>query len=206
MKLPVVLNIGDEVVIFGGGQVALRKVEYLSNFTKNISVVTKEAFPLPEHVKLIIKSINIQDIPNYISKNVALVVAALSDSDINYAIAKWCKNHDILINVVDNTEQSTILFPALSQKNDLCISISTSGKCPYLARKIREDTDLWIEEKARWLEVLSPIREKLVGIEEKNRVLSKIYNNPKVIELIKEGNTNDALKSAWEVYHVHFKH
>jgi siroheme synthase-like protein len=206
LKLPVVLNIGDEVVIFGGGHVALRKIEYISNFTKNITVVTKEAFTLPDHVKLIIKSINIQDIPNYISENTALVIAALSDSDINYAIADWCKNHDILINVVDNAEHSTILFPALSKKNDLSISISTSGKCPFLARKIREDTDLWIEEKARWLEVLSPIRDKLVGIEEKNRILSKIYNNPKIENMIKEGNIKDAIKNAWEVYNVHIKH
>jgi siroheme synthase-like protein len=206
LKLPVVLNIRDEVVIFGGGHVALRKIEYISNFTKNISVVTKEAFNLPDYVKLIIKSININDIPNYISENTALVISALSDSDINYAIADWCKNHDILINVVDNTEHSTILFPALSKKNDLSISISTSGKCPFLARKIREDTDRWIEEKARWLEVLSPIREKLVGIEEKNHILSIIYEDIEVKKMIKEGNTKNAIKKAWEIYNVHLKH
>ncbi len=206
MRIPVVLNIGDEVVIFGGGQVALRKIKYLSKFTKNISVISKDVFSSLDHVKIIIKSINIQDIPKYISKNTALVVTALSDSDMNHAIAKWCYNHNILVNVVDNAEQSTILFPALSQKNDLNISISTSGKCPFLARKIREEIDLEIEEKSRWLKVLSPIREKLVGVEEKNNILSNIYNNPEFKKMIKKGDIKNAKKGAWEVYNVHRKH
>ena len=206
MRIPVVLNIGDEVVIFGGGQVALRKIKYLSKFTKNISVISKDVFSSLDHVKIIIKSINIQDIPKYISKNTALVVTALSDSDMNHAIAKWCYNHNILVNVVDNAEQSTILFPALSQKNGLNISISTSGKCPFLARKIREEIDLEIEEKSRWLKVLSPIREKLVGVEEKNNILSNIYNNPEFKKMIKKGDIKNAKKGAWEVYNVHRKH
>ena len=206
MKLPAVLNIGDEVVIFGGGQIALRKIKYLSNFTKNITVVTKETLPLPDYAKLIITSINTQDIPKFIPENTALVVVALSNSVMNLTIAEWCNNHDILVNVVDNAEPSTILFPALSQKNGLNISISTSGKCPFLARKIREEIDLGIEEKSRWLEVLSPIRDKLVGIEEKNHILSNIYDNLEVKKMVKEGNLENAKKRAWKVYNVHRKH
>ncbi len=206
MKLPTVLNIGDNVVIFGGGEVALRKIKYLSNFTKDITVVTKEAFPLPKHVKLTISPINIQNISKFIPENTALVVAALSDSGTNHSIAEWCHSHDILVNVVDNPDPSTVLFPALSHKSDLNVLVSTSGKCPFLARKIREDIDVWIEEKSRWLEVLGPIRERLVGTEEKNNVLSNIYDNPEIGRMVKGGDLENAKKRAWEIYNVHCKH
>ncbi len=206
MKLPTVLNIGDNVVIFGGGKVALRKVKYLSNFTKDITVIAKESRSLPEHVKLTISSIDIQNISKFIPENTALVVAALSDSGMNHSIAEWCHSHHILVNVVDNPGPSTVLFPALSHKSDLNVAVSTSGKCPFLARKIREDIDVWIEEKSRWLEVLGPIRERLVGTEEKNNVLSNIYDNPEIGRMVKGGDLENAKKRAWEVYNVHCKH
>ena len=206
MKLPAVLNIEDNVVIFGGGEVAQRKVKYLSKFTKNIMVVAKNTLPLPKHVEHTIASITIKDIPRFIPKNTALVIAALSDSDINHAIAKWCHNHDILVNVVDDQEPSTVLFPALSHKDNLNIAVSTSGKCPFLARKIREDIDLWIEEKAGWLEVLAPLREKLVGIDGKNHILTNIYENPEIRKMVEEGDLKNAKKKAWEAYNVHRKH
>ncbi|UCF49145.1 MAG: bifunctional precorrin-2 dehydrogenase/sirohydrochlorin ferrochelatase [Thermoplasmatales archaeon] len=203
MKIPVVLNIGDKVVIFGGGKVAIRKVEYLSKFTKNISVIAEKANTLPKHVEFIKASITSKNILKFIPKNTALVIAALSDSNINHEIAKWCNNHNILVNVVDDIEPSNVLFPALSKNNDLNISISTSGKCPFLSRKLREDIDLWIEEKSRWLEILSPIREKLVGMDKKNQVLSKIYDNPEIQKLVKAGDIENALKKAWEVFNVY---
>ncbi len=206
MKLPTVLNIGDNVVIFGGGKVALRKVKYLSNFTKNITVIAKESLPLPKHVKLIISKIDIQNISRFIPKDTALVVAALSDSSMNQSIAEWCHSHHILVNAVDNPKPSTVLFPALSHKSGLNVAVTTSGKCPFLARRIREDIDVWIEEKSRWLEVLGPIRERLIGTEKKNSVLSNIYDNPEIGKMVKEGDIENAKKQAWEVYNVYCKH
>ena len=206
MKLPTVLNIGDNVVIFGGGKVALRKVKYLSNFTKDITVIAKETLPLPKLVKLIISPIDIQNISKFIPENTALVVAALSDSDMNHSIAEWCHSHHTLVNVVDNPDLSTLLFPALSHKNDLNVLVSTLGKCPFLARKIREDIDVWIEEKSRWLEVLGPVRERIIDIEKRNSVLSDIYDNPEIGRMVKEGDLENAKKRAWEIYNVHCKH
>lgn len=206
MKLPTVLNLDGPVVIFGGGSVALRKVEYLSKFTRDISVVAEDFLPMPEHVSLHTASLKADDIPDFIPENTALVVAALSDSNLNRAIAEWCRDNGILVNVVDGPRPSTVLFPALSHGGELNIAVSTSGKCPFLARKIREELDVWIKEKERWLEVLAPVREKLVGMTEKNQVLSMVYGDPEVARLVKEGNTEGAKKKAWEVYDVHRKH
>lgn len=202
MSLPTVLKLEGPVIVFGGGRVGHRKVEYISNFTQDITVVAKDPLPMPDHVKLSITDLKPQDIPGSIPANASLVIGALSDTEMNRAIGDFCRDRGILVNVVDDPESSTILFPALSHEGKLSVSVSTSGECPFLARKIREEVDTWIPEKARWLEVLGPIREKLIGSEEKNRVLSTIYGDPDVAGRVRENDLEGAQAKAWEVYNV----
>jgi siroheme synthase-like protein len=202
MSLPTVLKLEGPVIVFGGGRVGHRKVEYISNFTKDITVVAKDSLPMPDYVKLSVTDLRSQDIPGSIPANASLVISALSDTDMNRAIGEFCRDRGIPVNVVDDPESSTILFPALSHQGKLSVSVSTSGECPFLARKIREEVDTWIPEKARWLEVLGPIREKLVGSEEKNHVLSTIYGDPDVAGKVRENDLEGAQAKAWEVYNV----
>jgi siroheme synthase-like protein len=202
MSLPTVLKLDGPVIVFGGGRVGHRKVEYVSNFTKDIIVVAKDSLPMPDYVKLNITDLKSQDIQDSIPADASLVIGALSDTEMNRAIGEFCRDRGILVNVVDDPESSTILFPALSHEGELSVSVSTSGECPFLARKIREEVDTWIPEKARWLEVLAPIREKLIGSEEKNRVLSMIYGDSDIAGMVKENDLEGAQAKAWEVYNV----
>lgn len=203
MRLPTVLNVEGPVIVFGGGDVGLRKVEYLLRFNADVTVVDKRDIPLPEGVKLLRKHVSPEDLPDIIPEGTTLVVGALSSREMNHAISQFCKEHGILVNVVDDPDVSTILFPALSKSGDINVAVSTSGKAPFLARKIREDLDGRVEEYARWLEVLSPIRERLTGIEEKNRVLDMIYGDDDTARLVASGDVEGAKRRAWEVYDVH---
>ena len=203
MRLPTVLNIEGPVIVFGGGKVGLRKVEYISRFTRDIVVVGEENLPMPECVNTKVTKVKAEDIESLVPENTALVIAALSDVDLNREIAESCLKRDILVNVVDDPDHSTILFPALSKEGDINIAISTSGRCPFLARKVRAEVDLWVPEKAQWLEVLAPIREMIDGMEEKNRILSSVYEDPDVSRMIEKGDLEGAKKKAMEVYDVH---
>jgi len=191
------------VVVFGGGKVGLRKVNYLSKFTRDIIVVAEENLPMPEHVSVKTIHLDPEDIPDIISGNIVLVIAALSDMEMNRKIAKQCRDRDIPVNVVDDPNHSTVLFPALSKAGDVNVAVSTSGRCPFLARKIREEVDSWVAEKALWLEVLAPIRDKITGIDEKNRVLTIVYEDQEISNMVKEGNLEEAKEKALEVYDVH---
>jgi siroheme synthase-like protein len=200
------LNIDGPVIIFGGGNVGLRKVEYLSKFSEDITLVTEDAPSLPVGIKL--KQVKVQEdaIAEYIPKGTALVVSAFSSRELNHAIARWCMENGILVNVVDDPEVSTILFPALSTSGDLNIAVSTSGRCPFLARKIREELDEGIEIKGIWLEVLSPIRDELVEHEKKNEILNSIYSDNDLIQLVENGDLEGAKRRALEVYNVCREH
>jgi siroheme synthase-like protein len=203
MKLPTVLNMEGPVVVFGGGNVGRRKVEYLLHFTQDIMVVAQEVQSLPENVKLIQVRLDMENIKSYIPPNTSLVIAALSDKELNHSIATFCKERGILVNVVDDPKPSTILFPALSSAEDLNITISTSGKCPFLAKRIRMEIDDWIELKSRWLAVLSPVREDLLENPKKDSILQRIYNDQEVGDLIAQGKQKQAKQKAREILDVH---
>jgi precorrin-2 dehydrogenase/sirohydrochlorin ferrochelatase len=188
------------VVIFGGGEVGKRKVDYISKFTKEIIVIDEEGLDLPEHVEFKQTTVTEENFKSLIPGTASLVIAALSNEALNRAIAGWCTEQGILVNVVDIPEPSTVFFPALSKSGDVTVAISTGGKCPFLARKVREETDSWVGEKEVWLDILAPIRESLVGIDEKNRVLEEVYKDPKIRDLIVEGKIEEAKQRAWEVY------
>ena len=203
MRLPTVLNIEGPVIVFGGGEVGMRKVEYLRAFDADVTVVDEVDITLPEGVGFLQRTITRDNLSELVPEDTVLVVAALSSRELNHGIAGHCQSMGIMVNVVDDPDVSTILFPAMSRSGDVNIAISTSGRCPFLARKIREELDGGVEELANWLEVLSPVRERLSGIDEKNRVLELVYADEETVRLVRSGDLEGAKARAWEVYDVH---
>ena len=68
------------------------------------------------------------------------MIAATDDEVQNGRISDLCKARRILVNVVDDKEKCTFLFPALVREKDLTIGISTGGKSPAAASWIRKET------------------------------------------------------------------
>jgi siroheme synthase-like protein len=203
MKLPTILNVEGPVVIFGGGPVGLRKVEYLLKFTDDITVVSDEFVEMPTSVRKVEARLENENIGQHIPDDTSLVIAALSDQKLNRHIAEYCKERKIPVNVVDDPECCTILLPALSKSEDLSISISTSGRSPFLARKIREEVDSWIELKGNWLTVMASIRNEVDGIEERNRLFEIVYKDVEITTMVEKGDFDGAIRKAREVIDVH---
>lgn len=199
------LNMDGPVFVIGGGNVGLHKVSQLSRFDVDIILVDKDDLDLsPQpNVHFMRSELAPGNMGEIIPENAALVVSALEDKELNALVAGYCQSKGILVNVVDAPELSTVFFTAFSKKGELIISITTSGQCPFLARKIREEMDSSIEEWERWLRVLSPIRGDIQGIDGKNRILSEIYENDNIRELVRAGNIDEAKRLAREILNVH---
>lgn len=205
MILPMILNLKGPIVIFGGGKVAKRKVDLISKFSKDIVLITETTLEMPDFVEVKnvkLKAGNFQDFLPKNIKEIILIVAALSDKKLNRSISKWAQSHGILVNVADDPEFCTIFFPAISSDKDLHISISTSGKCPFLSKEIRKEIDKWISNKSSMLEILKPIRVLLKGHPNKNDILLKIYSDPRINEAIQSKKIEDAKKISQEIYNV----
>ncbi len=80
--------------------------------------------------------------PGDLSNRFYVVIAATSDPGVQTAVAAEAKRHGILLNVVDNPQLSDFYMPAVVERGDLVLAISTAGKSPFLAGKLRQ----WLEE------------------------------------------------------------
>ncbi|TET63325.1 bifunctional precorrin-2 dehydrogenase/sirohydrochlorin ferrochelatase, partial [Candidatus Aerophobetes bacterium] len=95
-------------------------------------------------------------------KDAFLVIAATDDRTINCRIAKDASKLGILVNVVDSPAESSFILPAILSRGDLTIAVSTAGKSPALARKIKEDLALiYSDEYGDVVDIVAKAREKI---------------------------------------------
>jgi precorrin-2 dehydrogenase/sirohydrochlorin ferrochelatase len=88
-----------------------------------------------------------------------MIVAVVEEGKEAGEIKQFADENRILLNVVDQTENCHFIAPAIVERGDLLIAISTSGKSPALARKIRQELETQFGfEYASLLTVLGEIR------------------------------------------------
>ena len=67
-----------------------------------------------------------------------LVIAATDDLSVNHTVWTEASRQGCLINVVDDPEHSTFILPAILQRGEMSVAVSTGGGSPALARRLRE--------------------------------------------------------------------
>ena len=132
---PFYIDIKDKkCVIVGGGRVALRKIEKLIPFEPDITVIAPEINSEIERfgVKLFRRKIQDSDFDGAF-----FAVSATDDEEVNCHVFELCSHRGILINTVDDMEKCGFIFPALVKRDNITISVSTSGKSPAYAAYLR---------------------------------------------------------------------
>ena len=142
---PIFINLeGHRVLIVGGGHVALRKAERLSPYGADIFAVAPEFIPgfagIPG-VTLLERRFEPGDI-----EGAALVIAATDDGELNAAVSELCRWENIPVNVVDDLEKCSFVFPALVQRGELSVGISTGGASPSAAQYVRRGVEQLVPE------------------------------------------------------------
>lgn len=135
---PFFINVKNKkCCIFGGGTVAYRKIEALLEFDADITVISPricaEIQELKERLHVIVREYHEHDI-----EDAFFVIAATDDAKVNSDISKACMDRNILVNVVDELEECSFLFPAYVKKGDISIGVTTSGKSPVMAGWIKK--------------------------------------------------------------------
>ncbi|MDP3879477.1 MAG: bifunctional precorrin-2 dehydrogenase/sirohydrochlorin ferrochelatase [Dehalococcoidales bacterium] len=136
---PLFLNLsGKKCVVVGGGQVALRKVRTLLEAGAAVEVISPE--PCTEMIKLVeegqITVLRRSYQPGDL-KEASVAIAATDDNDINRQVAVEARRSRVLVNVVDDPENCDFIAPSYLRRGDITIAISTAGRSPALAKKIR---------------------------------------------------------------------
>ncbi len=153
----------SSVLVVGGGNVALRKVEKLLNFTRNITIVAprvvRELELLAREKDLVLKR---RKFLKGDLKGKSLVIVAVDDLSLQREIFEMCSKKGILCNSVDSPKYCSFIFPSLIVRGDLVIGINTAGRAPALSKKVRELIEECLPSNVREiLEKVAEEREKL---------------------------------------------
>lgn len=139
--LPLFLNLkeNDDILVVGGGSIAAAKLESLRAHFPKVRVVAKDISPAVQAF------IDQHQLPYALEsyqtghlKGARVVIAATNDNALNEWIASEARVRGILVNVVDNASLCDFIFPALVQRGDIQIAISSSALSPVLARLIKQ--------------------------------------------------------------------
>jgi len=169
-----------KVLIVGGGHVALEKLKaVLANSPEtNITIVAPDI--IPEIFQIVSGSENIKIKQRIFFPgdlfNADIVIAATADRDINQMIKDEAKKREMLVNVADSPLLCDFYLGSIVHKGDLKIAVSTNGKSPTLAKRVKEVLDeSFPDETQEVLENLAEIRSNLKGsFSEKVKKLNEI--------------------------------
>jgi precorrin-2 dehydrogenase/sirohydrochlorin ferrochelatase len=163
---PVSLDIsGRKCVVIGGGEVAERKARRLVSCGADVSVICASLAPGLEEMRRSGMLRHVKD--EYRAEHLDgafLAIGATNDRDVNEKIFRDARDRSVLINIVDDPRLCDIILPALCERGDLQIAVSTGGKSPALARKLREDLEReYGPEYGVLLEIMGVLREKILS-------------------------------------------
>ena len=194
---PIFLNIdGKPCVVIGGGVVAERKIFSLLDGGAKVTVITPEVTPgidelfRSRRITLYRRLYEDGDLKGHL-----IAYSATNRRGVNRAVQGEARREGVLLNVVDDPGLCDFITPALVQRGALLLAVSTSGKSPAMARRVREQLEaLFGEEYAPFLELIGAIRMKLLKKRGDsvifNRMYERLIDSP-LLEWLREGKVKE---------------
>ena len=178
---------GRPVLVVGAGAVGEQKIRGLLTTGARIRVVSLAVNPAvrewvgEQKITIAERAFSKSDLDG-----VFLAVVATSSPKLNRRIFREAQRRGILCNVVDVPEQCDFYYPAVVQRGDLQIAISTSGQSPSLAQQLR----LRLENQfgpgyARWVAELGETRRRVLASDldaQQKRELLQSLASPEAFE------------------------
>ncbi|MCU0614038.1 MAG: bifunctional precorrin-2 dehydrogenase/sirohydrochlorin ferrochelatase [Desulfobacterales bacterium] len=163
---PVNLDINKKnCLVVGGGPVGTRKVKMLLDCGAKVTLVspfaTEKLAKMADNRKIIWhkRSYEASDL-----EGTFLVIGATDDEALNVQISLDAEKLNKLCNIADRPEVCNFILPAIVQKDDLIIAISTSGQSPAFAKNLRKELEKQFgDEYAVFLKIMGAIRKKLLS-------------------------------------------
>jgi precorrin-2 dehydrogenase/sirohydrochlorin ferrochelatase len=151
-------------LVVGGGAVGERKVQDLLEAGARVTLVSPELTPTlaklagQGHIRYLEGSFK----PEHL-EGMFLVIGATDDPEVNARVSAAARARGIWVNIADAPELCTFIVPAQVKRGPLTIAISTGGASPALARRLREDLEVFFgPEYGPYLALLQAVREKVL--------------------------------------------
>ena len=166
---PIFLKLEDlPVLIVGGGNIALEKLNAILENSpqtkiKLVAVAISESIKIlasrHQNIQLQEKAFKVEDLDG-----IYIVIIAINDPGTSQNIRDLAKEKGKLVNVADKPDMCDFYMASIVRKGNLKIGISTNGKSPTMAKRLKEVfSDLLPDELEDVLNNMQEIRNKLAG-------------------------------------------
>lgn len=183
---PVFLKVNKlNILIVGGGEVGHEKLHFMLKSSPKANVEMVATWYLPKTEELAnkhgIKMIKGRYRSKYLRKR-HFVIAATNDEKLNKRVYKHAKKRFLLANIADTPHLCDFYMGGIVNKGHVKIAISTNGKSPTAAKRLREFFEEVIPENVnQMVENLNEYRKSIKGdFEEKVNQMNNITEALKV--------------------------
>jgi len=139
---PVFLKVNQlNIIIVGGGKVAFEKLSFLLKSSPNAKVALI-ALDFSCEILVLANKHNVLTMQRPYTNNILhkqhIVIAATNDGEVNAQIYKDAKQKQLLVNVADTPHLCDFYLGGIVTKGNVKIAISTNGKSPTTAKRLRQ--------------------------------------------------------------------
>jgi len=194
---PVYLDIKDrDCLVVGGGSVGTRKVKTLLECGAKVTVVSIDATEKLKElsdsgvIQLKERDFQIADLDGRF-----LVIGATDNQELNFKIHAEAERRGLLCNIADRPKACNFILPSIVNRGDLIIAISTSGKSPAFAKKLRKHLEKEFgDEYTKFLKLMGAIRQKLLNQDHEPEAHKHLFEQlieRDLVQMLKNGDTEN---------------
>ncbi|MDH3359314.1 MAG: bifunctional precorrin-2 dehydrogenase/sirohydrochlorin ferrochelatase [Desulfobulbaceae bacterium] len=185
---PICLDITSRnCIVIGGGKVAARKAQGLLDHQAKVTMISPELGEESAtlHAKKQLTWIN-RPYQEGDLTGAFLVIAATDDPEVQERVHAEAEKNNILLNVADVPKWCNFILPATVRRGDLNVAISTGGKSPALAKRMRKGMENQFgAEYEVLLETLGALRPLVLDLKlahsENKRIFEELLHDDMVI-------------------------
>lgn len=191
------------IVVFGGGEEALRKIRLVAKTPARLSVVTNEPSAallaeFPDRFDLLATD----QAEQVIAGATFSIIALDNDEEANWAI-NLAKSHGVSVNAVDRPQDCDFTVPSILERGELVAAVGSGGAAPVLAKSVRAKLETLLPsrmaELSRFAKALRPAVYEALDTFEARRQFWEAALNGVVAERVLEGDEEGALTLAHEM-------
>ena len=176
-------------LVVGGGNVGLEKLNAILT-NSPAAIVTVVATNISKKIKKLAEkypSVSLKE-KNFEANDIDqkdIVIVAVNDKTISQLVQSVAKQKKILVNVADKPDLCDFYLGSIVKKGNLKIAISTNGKSPTIAKRIKENLDDVLPKKInKVLDNMETIRKKMNGnfalkVKKLNKITKQLAVNDK---------------------------
>lgn len=196
---------GKNVLVIGNFKILEFKIEKLLRSGATVRYLSDT---LPEKLKTYhIKGKLVHYKSDFQAKylnDVWLVICGSHDQNLKKTIIREAGKHKIFCNFVDEPALCSFISPAVIEKGDITIAVSTGGKSPALTKYLKKKIDGSIGDAYKDLAVLlgkvrQRIQENVPDQKQRSLLFDAIIEHPRIFELIKSNQKSLAEQEAYQL-------